>query len=100
MTALEGLLDTSAARRHPGHVTGALARATAARALGAAAGTGLLPLLVVGVGLEATVATVSLILLAAGLVATFWLRGRVPGADTLETGAPMGAAIPVPTQVG
>ncbi len=80
MTALEGLLDTSAALRHPGQVTGALARATAARALGSAAGTALLPLLVVGVGLQGTTLTLGLILLGATLAATLWLRVRA-GAD-------------------
>ncbi|MGA8994913.1 MAG: hypothetical protein WB441_11465, partial [Nocardioidaceae bacterium] len=39
LTALEGLLDAGAAQRHPGQVTAALARATAGRALGSAAGT-------------------------------------------------------------
>jgi MFS family permease len=55
MTTLEGLLDATAAHRNPGQVTGALARATAGRALGSAAGTAALPLLVLGVGLQATV---------------------------------------------
>jgi hypothetical protein len=43
MTTLEGMLDTAAARRQPTGVTGALARATAARALGSAAATAVLP---------------------------------------------------------
>ena len=43
MTALEGLLDTSTAARAGAGVTGALARATAGRALGSAAAVALLP---------------------------------------------------------
>lgn len=50
MTALEGLLDTSAAHRRPAEVTGALAQATAARALGSAAATALFPVLVLRFG--------------------------------------------------
>ncbi len=101
MTALEGLLDTSAARRHPGHVTGALARATAGRALGSAAGTALLPLLVVGISLEATTTGISLVLLSALVLTALWARMhdtaavRAPGVH-----APSPSALPVPTQVG
>jgi hypothetical protein len=64
MTTLEGLLDATAARRQPDQVTGALARATAGRALGSAAGTAVLPLLVAQAGLPATMAVVTLALLA------------------------------------
>ncbi len=66
MTALEGLLDTAAAIRRPGQVTGALARATAGRALGSAASTAVLPLAVLGMGLPLTVgaATLALLVLA------------------------------------
>jgi hypothetical protein len=65
MTSLEGLLDTTAARRNPAQVTGVLARATAARALGSAAGSAVLPLVVAGVGLPAGVGVV-----CGGLVVT------------------------------
>jgi hypothetical protein len=101
MTALEGLLDTSAARRHPGHVTGALARATAGRALGSAAGTALLPLLVVGVSLEATTVTISLVLLAALVLTTLW--GRTRDASAVQVSGIHGSgrpALPVPSQIG
>jgi hypothetical protein len=64
MTTLEGLLDATAAHRNPGQVTVALARATAGRALGSAAGTAVLPLLVLGAGLQVTVAVVVLALVA------------------------------------
>ena len=101
MTALEGLLDTSAARHHPGHVTGALARATAGRALGSAAGTALLPLLVVGVSLEATTAAISLLLLAALVLTILWARARdAAAAYAPGTHAPSQPARPVPTQIG
>lgn len=43
MTALEGMLDAATAERQPAAVTGALARVTAARALGSAAATATLP---------------------------------------------------------
>ncbi len=101
MTALEGLLDTSAARRHPGHVTGALARATAGRALGSAAGTALLPLLVVGISLEATTASISLVLLSALVLTTLWARTR-DAADVPTPGAhaPSQSTLPVASQVG
>jgi hypothetical protein len=67
MTLLEGLLDSAAAAREPHRVTGALASVTAGRALGSAAGTAVLPLLVVHAGLSATAgaATVALLVLAA-----------------------------------
>lgn len=57
MTALEGLLDTNIAARAGAGVTGALARGTAGRALGSAAGVALLPEAVGQVGLT-TVAMV------------------------------------------
>jgi hypothetical protein len=52
MTTLEGLLDTAASRRRPDAVTPALARSTAARALGSSGGTALLPLAVALGGLS------------------------------------------------
>ncbi len=56
MTLLEGLLDSAAASREPDRVTGALASVTAGRALGSAAGTAVLPLLVVQTGLPVAAA--------------------------------------------
>jgi hypothetical protein len=69
MTALEGLLDGHAAARNPGHVTAALAEATAGRALGSALGTAALPFVVAGAGLGvgATVTTACLAAVASGL---------------------------------
>jgi len=69
MTSLEGLLDATAARRNPATVTGALARATAGRALGSAAGAAVLPLAVDEVGLPSAVGVVCAGLLAAALAA-------------------------------
>lgn len=67
MTLLEGLLDGAAAAREPHRVTGALASATAGRALGSAAGTAVLPLIALQTGLPvaAAAATAALLLLAA-----------------------------------
>ncbi len=66
MTLLEGLLDSAAALREPLRVTGALASASAGRALGSAAGTAVLPLLVLQTGLPvaAMLATGALLVLA------------------------------------
>jgi len=72
MTSLEGLLDTTAARRNPSQVTGALARATAARALGSAAGSAVLPLAVADVGLSAGVGVVCGGLLATSVGVRLW----------------------------
>ena len=69
MTALEGLLDASAAASRPSAVTAALARTTAGRALGSAAGAGLLPLAVGALGLSLTAALVTATLLIAAFVA-------------------------------
>jgi hypothetical protein len=80
MTALEGLLDAGAARRHPGRVTAALARASASRALGSAAGTALLPLAVAGVGLQPTVGVVVTLLLVVAACA----QGSPPPATRAE----------------
>jgi MFS family permease len=67
MTLLEGLLDSAAVAREPHRVTGALASVTAGRALGSAAGTAVLPLVVLqtGLPLTAAAATAVLVLLAA-----------------------------------
>jgi hypothetical protein len=59
MTTLEGLLDTTASRRRPDAVTAALARSTAARALGSSASTALLPLAVAAVGLSRSSAVIA-----------------------------------------
>ena len=69
MTSLEGLLDTSTAARSGAGVTGALARATAGRAMGSAAGAALLPSAVTTVGLTSTATTVGVVLLAGMVVA-------------------------------
>lgn len=68
MTALEGLLDTAAVTRQPGQVTGALARATAGRALGSAASTALLPMVVIWAGVPTTLGTATLALLTLSLL--------------------------------
>jgi hypothetical protein len=78
MTALEGLLDATVAKQNPTAVTGALARATAGRALGSAAGSALLPLFVFGVGLAQTASTVTIVLGAAALVMALASRRPVP----------------------
>jgi hypothetical protein len=78
MTALEGLLDATVARQNPAAVTGALARATAGRALGSAAGTALLPLFVVGVGLEQTTGTLTVVLGVVALVIALAVRRPAP----------------------
>jgi hypothetical protein len=77
MTSLEGMLDTTAARRDPARVTGALARATAGRALGSAAGSAVLPLVVAGIGLPIGVGAVCAGLLVTALAVRLW-RAAVP----------------------
>ncbi len=64
MTTLEGLLDTSASQGRPDAVTAALARATAARALGSSAGTAALPLVVATAGLTGTAVVTAAVLAA------------------------------------
>src|SRR3954447_22097465 len=64
MTTLEGLLDTRASRDRPNAVTAALARATAARALGSSAGTAVLPILVARAGLSGTALMLTAVLAA------------------------------------
>jgi len=68
MTALEGLLDTSIAARAGAGVTGALARGTAGRALGSAAGVALLPEAVGEVGLTAVAVFVAGLLCVAVVI--------------------------------
>jgi len=70
MTLLEGLLDNAAARYDPTAVTGALAMASAGRALGSAGGTAVLPLLVAGASLTAVTAPVTVVLLVLTVVAS------------------------------
>ena len=77
MTSLEGLLDTSAASRAGSDVTGALARATAGRALGSAAATALLPLVLAANGLTPTTAYLATALLLTLIVVHFLGRARV-----------------------
>jgi hypothetical protein len=96
MTLLEGLLDSAAATREPHRMTGALASVTAGRALGSAAGTAVLPLVVLQTGLPiaASAATAALLLLA---VLTAAARRRPAG--TSEEGTlhiPAAARPPVP----
>lgn len=88
MTSLEGLLDATAARQHPGQVTGALARATAARALGSAAGTAALPLLVARAGFSPMVGAAAAALVALGLLTHV---ARMAS----RRGAPTGPAVPL-----
>jgi hypothetical protein len=77
MTTLEGLSDTAAARRRPGQVTGALAHASATRALGSAGATASFPVLVVQVGLPTGVGCLVLgaVLVAPLLIAVSAARG-------------------------
>jgi hypothetical protein len=84
MTTLEGLLDSTAARRHPGQVTGALARVTAGRALGSAAGTALLPLAVVGVGLATSVVVLTTVLVVGAVCARLVQSAR--GSEAVASG--------------
>jgi MFS family permease len=79
MTSLEGLLDTSAAARAGSAVTGALARTTAGRALGSAAATAVLPLLLASTGLSSTTACLALAILATFVVVRVLGRSTVDG---------------------
>jgi hypothetical protein len=94
MTSLEGLLDTSAASRAGSAVTGALARATAGRAMGSAAATALFPLALASTGL-----TPSSAYLAVGLLVIL-LVVRSLGRAKIDTTSPVGEdppREPVPT---
>ena len=77
MTTLEGLSDAAAAQRRPRQVTGALAQATATRALGSAGATAAFPLLVVHAGLAQGVSVLALVALLAAplLLGVAALRG-------------------------
>jgi hypothetical protein len=93
MTSLEGLLDTRASRLRPEAVTAALARATAARALGSSAATALLPMLVASAGLSRTAVTLSAALASLALIARAG-RGQRLGASHRETDAPVASSPP------
>jgi hypothetical protein len=71
---LEGLLDGAVSRRYPLQVTGALAMASAGRALGSAAGIAALPALVGSAGLPNTAGGAALLLLCGAVVASRWGR--------------------------
>ncbi|MDQ4008443.1 MAG: hypothetical protein M3211_10150 [Actinomycetota bacterium] len=92
MTTLEGLLDATIARRNRDQVTGALARATAGRALGSAAGTALLPLVVAGVGLHVSVSVITATLLVVGAISGLNLATRRTKRE-LPTGPDTAAAV-------
>lgn len=97
MTTLEGLLDTTAARRFPDQVTGALARATAGRALGSAAGTAALPLVVAAAGLQTSLATITVTLVLAGALTQMLSASRQTGRKTVTGQArPAGIASVAP----
>lgn len=74
MTTLEGLLDATAAAHARSSVTGALARATAGRAFGSAAGTAALPVGVATLGLSAVTGGAAFALLSGAMVVTGWNR--------------------------
>lgn len=75
LTGLEGLLDADAVRRSPAAPTAALARASAARALGSAVATASAPALVGAVGVATSSAGASTVLvLVAGLAAVVGRR--------------------------
>jgi hypothetical protein len=94
MTALEGMLDATVARLNPTAVTGALARATAGRALGSAAGTAVLPFFVAGAGIGRTTGTISLLLLGTAVLLALTRRRSLgvfaPAADGVATAALVG----------
>ena len=95
MTTLEGLLDATAAKQARGPVTGALARATAGRALGSAAGTAALPIGLVAVGLTALTGGMTLLLLGAGAASAVWAsrRSRGVGSPDVLDSLPVTAAL-------
>ena len=108
MTLLEGLLDSTAAAREPQRVTAALASVTAGRALGSAAGTAVLPLVVLQTGLPvaAAGATAGLLVLAALTIglqrrpSTSAHRGdvvrRIPAASLPPVPRPPARVAPLP----
>ena len=79
MTALEGLIDSYAAERRPQAVTPTLARTTAGRAIGSAAGSAAFPSIVLVFGLSATTATIAVGLLATSVAAQVVVRSRHQG---------------------
>lgn len=70
MTLLEGVLDTSATRYRPRAATGALAMASAGRALGSAGATAVLPGLTIGIGLSTSTGVIGVLLGGTALLAT------------------------------
>jgi hypothetical protein len=98
MTTLEGLLDTRASRDRPNAVTAALARATAARALGSSAGTAVLPILVARAGLSGTALILTAVVAALAVVASVFRSLRrasptlAPPGSSNVAGAASGAA--------
>ena len=72
------VLDTTAAARAGTGVTGALARGTAARALGSAAATAALPVAVSAAGLSATSAVLVGVLVVAAVFVRLAPRGSSP----------------------
>ncbi len=81
MTTLEGLLDASTSEHSPERVTEMLARATASRALGAAAGTALLPVVIAAAGLCTAVLAVCGLLVVGALLTR---RRSTPSERTLR----------------
>lgn len=100
MTALEGLLDATAAEQNPEQVTGAIARATSGRALGAAAGTALLPLAVAVSDLRAVATVLTVVLLAGALVVLAREVRRAAGSFDAGLAGPSGPTGPVLVAVG
>ena len=104
MTTLEGLLDTRASRERPDAVTAALARATAARAFGASAGTAVLPILVSRAGLSNTAVTLAAILASLAFAAQLAFVSRRPEAglasSPLSTAGPSASVDPAPSATG
>jgi hypothetical protein len=96
MTLLEGLLDSAAAAREPHRVTGALASVTAGRALGSAAGTAVLPLVVLQTGLPAAAAAATGALIVLAVLTAAARRRPVGAAEEGIQRIPAAARPPVP----
>lgn len=96
MTSLEGLLDTRATRERPEAVTAALAGATAARALGSAAGTAVLPVVVAGAGLPAATVTLSAVLAGLAVAVNLCSGRRRPQPSAAGQGTPATTTASVP----
>ncbi len=88
MTTLEGLLDAKAAAEARRSVTGALARATAGRALGSAAGVAALPVAIVTFGFSVVVGGALTVLTGGAMSAKSWSQrqaGRTVSESTPHT---------------